>query len=616
MIIDLKETNTKKYSSENLIQINAKEKFSKLVNSLLVFDEELISKEFTRVHNTILINGKRGMGKTSFILSMQDNKEIKNLLCPLDIIDPTLIETKEHVFLNIITSIKDEVEKYIKEKKDASNDDTSIREWEKSLLKLAGGLSMLDGIGSDHLQDSMWDSPELILEKGLSNTKQGKDLEKKFHKFIEISLIILNKKAFFLILDDIDTSLEKGISVLETIRKYLTSNKILITMLGDINLYSILVRQLQWEKIDPKQILKEYEGKDKYISQIDHLEEQYLTKVLKPENRIDLDNLLELKDEINIIDSKKRQLKLEFFLNELIDNIYLIKDNSYKKYYFETILTQSTRSVIQIFKLYDGQKDFSKVLKDTFYTTLNKKLDRFNLLDLYKKEQFLNLLSIYILKNDISRDNHLKLIPDFIDDDNNITMMYLNALSNSILKESKNYLEYFIKIGYTLEQFTNLEIKDEKEIEVKKFIEHIALDSGESTSKISKRLLTTSKIKIKTPQTPILFGAMFISNDKLEKLSNKIYTPLILSKVNSSNTGSYHFISFFNFIGFVSDISSITDENDIERVLITHSQILEFNLYENNTFDGEGDQFDEKDYQVDLKDEISIWIKWVRVSWV
>ena len=43
-------------------------------------------------------------------------------------------------------------------------------------------------------------------------------------------------------------------------------------------------------------------------------------------------------------------------------------------------------------------------------------------------------------------------------------MLYLNAVTNKLFKESKNYLDYFIKIGYTLEQFINLEIKNEVEI--------------------------------------------------------------------------------------------------------------------------------------------------------
>lgn len=598
--IDLNETNTKSFNSGGLIQENAKSKFFDLINKLLLEipireDYKFSKNSFLRVHNTILINGKRGVGKTSFILSMMDALVDKLDICVLNIIDPTLIETKEHVFLNIITSIKDRVENYSMHAQNYHHDNNdSLREWKNSLKNLAGGLSILDGVGTNHLEDSMWDSPELILEKGLSNTKQGKDLEENFHKFIDESLKIIGSKAFFLVLDDIDTSLEKGISIMETLRKYLTSPKLIISILGDIDLYSILSRQLQWEKIDSKKILIQYEGKEKYIPQIEHLEEQYLIKILKPENRIDLDNLFDLKDNIKI--KNDNNITLNGYLDKVVEEIYLT-NNNYKKYYIETILTQSIRSVFQILKFYNNQKEqnsnFPNIIKHTFYTTLKKKLEDYKLLDIYKKEQYLNLLSIYIMKNNISRDNHLKLIPDFIDTDDNITMLYLNSVYNKLFKESKNYLDYFIKVGYTLEQFINLEINNE--VEIKNFIEHIAIDSGESSSKIAKRLLTTSKVNSFTHKNPILFGSIFINNDHLKRLNNVHNKTFIISKVNLSTNSGYNFISFFNLLGLIIDISSIDfqkyDElsniednikNELKKILMINSQIFEFDSFDKN----------------------------------
>jgi hypothetical protein len=70
-----------------------------------------------------------------------------------------------------------------------------------------------------------------------------------------------------IIFDDIDTSLDKGIIILEVLRKYLTTPKIIAVLLGDIELYSTLVRQMQWKKIDPNKVLQEYEfdkNKEKY----------------------------------------------------------------------------------------------------------------------------------------------------------------------------------------------------------------------------------------------------------------------------------------------------------------------------------------------------------------
>ena len=106
IIIDLNETHTKSFNSGGLIQINTKRKFFELIKKLIdeikeTKKDQYSKNSFPRAHNTILINGKRGVGKTSFILSMMDalsdkdsHPEIYKLnLCILDSIDPTLIET-------------------------------------------------------------------------------------------------------------------------------------------------------------------------------------------------------------------------------------------------------------------------------------------------------------------------------------------------------------------------------------------------------------------------------------------------------------------------------------------------------------------------------------------
>lgn len=107
----------------------------------------------------------------------------------------------------------------------------------------------LDGVGSDApLKDKMYEDAALVLEQGLSDAKQGTKLEEYLHGFIKKSLEILSKKAFLLVFDDIDTSSKEGRDILETLRKYLTSRQLITVMLGDIDLYSTLVRQLQWKR--------------------------------------------------------------------------------------------------------------------------------------------------------------------------------------------------------------------------------------------------------------------------------------------------------------------------------------------------------------------------------
>ncbi len=66
-------------------------------------DFDILSDIYVRQHDTILIDGERGAGKTTFILNMFN--EIKNYKIEnLAILDPTLIENKENILINIISS--------------------------------------------------------------------------------------------------------------------------------------------------------------------------------------------------------------------------------------------------------------------------------------------------------------------------------------------------------------------------------------------------------------------------------------------------------------------------------------------------------------------------------
>ncbi len=584
IIIDLNDTDTKSFNDVNFIQIDARDKFiEKVKNFIKKIDDSKNEQEFERFHNTILIQGKRGYGKTSFILSVKE--VFTPEICTLPIIDPTLIESKEHIFLNIVTHIKDKVEKKQKEQKNSKSDICKC--WKESLKNLANGINMLDGVGTNHLNQELWDSPELVLEQGLSNSKHGYKLEENFHKYIDESLKILEKKAFCIILDDIDTSLKEGRIILETLRKYLTSKKLIVVLLGDIELYSTIVRQLQWEKIDPNKTLKEYEfqhNKEKYISQVEHLEEQYLTKVLKPENRINLKTLLELfnlyshetnKFEIILINTKSEEISLNEFLYKMciesmgnlkINNIsdsaksigfsaskfanIIITSIHYIKNFKNILLSQPLRSILQILQAYDKYSvslEFVASIRNTFFTTLNKTLKNSNLLEIIDKNMLFNYLSIYLLRENMTTDNHLKLIPNFKNSDTNITLFYLSVLLNESIK-SKYYLTYFIKVGFVIEKYNNIENKTADELE--DFINHIGLDSDGETLKIAQRLLTVSD---KNNNNPIIFGGIVVSNDNLPKVYECQNISILLSSVSTSN-GKKYILSFFNLLGFLSDI--------------------------------------------------------------
>lgn len=211
---------------------------------------------YERFHNAITVSGPRGSGKSTFlrhvltclhspgkVANESQVAEIPEGLSVLRVIDPTLISSKEHVLIILISQIRDAISKT-----KASIHDDKYKIYEEALKDLAGGLCQIDGIGSSNYGDE-WEDQTYILEKGLQKAAEGRNLERNLNKFLDAALKALGKDAFVVTFDDIDTKFEKGWPVLETVRKYLTSPRWVILISGDIELYSRLIRSAQYKSL-------------------------------------------------------------------------------------------------------------------------------------------------------------------------------------------------------------------------------------------------------------------------------------------------------------------------------------------------------------------------------
>jgi len=564
----LNQGDTKSYDKDNVIQRHA---ITKTIELIKIFKEntqdQSISdnscfQETNRVHNTILVHGKRGAGKSTFAMNLMkqmcDNSSNISGVEVLGIIDPTLIESKEHIFLNIIGKIYAKIEK---KKKNSSN--SEFKEVKKSLHKLARGLSLLDGVGKNQLESDLWDSPELILEEGLSNAIKGSSLERDFHDFLEKSLKFLDdgKSTFFLVFDDIDTSADQGIKIMEVLRKYLSSEKLIVMLLGDIALYTTLVRQMQWRKFDPHKIIKDYEfGKereDDYRKQIDHLEDQYMVKILKPENRIELKSLDELQEEnknIQILGINEHT-SLKEIMKNINEDLLLVKESNSQRLMTKLILSQPTRSVIQVLQAYRQFKlakntssiDFTNMLKHTFYSSL-KELKKYELLEYLSEKSLLQKFSLFLLDSAVE---DISFTPNYNDDKKNLINLYLTSLYHSVLFKSDNnqYLSFFIKVGYVHEIFSRLENKDKN-----RFIQHTHIDREVSMVETAQRLLTTFDVGPRLHKNPMIYGSWHVGKSTFSNLKNDNALLLTMSSVYTSTSGTISFISFFNLLAIVSDL--------------------------------------------------------------
>ncbi|MEN5311173.1 hypothetical protein [Pseudomonas koreensis] len=309
------------------------------------------SLSYPRPHNAILVQGGRGSGKTTFLLNalqrLHDgtDKDIAGMASDLHVlpmIDPTLIETKEHIVIVILSMI----EAAIKDVADKNGQMHTARQ------SLSEGLGLLDGIGSSSAYGSEWEDADWVMSRGLHKAKKGRLFELKFGVYLETALDMLKKKAFVLAFDDVDTNFTHGHTILETIRKYLTSPRLVLLLSGDPDLYGRLLRRNIYSTFGNKVLEHDSDiiGGDK--QNLGHavleLEEQYLLKIVPPQNRIAMLPLggIMLGSKI-LVDPGKSQksMELAFWANEQIRKLLLEKEGQSQRF-FDFISMEHLRLVI------------------------------------------------------------------------------------------------------------------------------------------------------------------------------------------------------------------------------------------------------------------------------
>lgn len=405
-----------------------------------------------RHHNTISIFGGRGSGKTSFlhtVFSECAEKYAKQIEM-LKIVDPTLIETKGHVFLWIISLINEKVEARLKKEETnrLSSEYDRRKEWKDAVHQLARGLHSLENVGVG-MKNEHWHDDYFVVESGLAQVDGALNLEANFRKMVDMALSILDKKAFLIAFDDIDVDMEKGWPVMETIRKYLTTDKIIVLLSGNLKLYSLNVRKHQWEQL---QELQGWEKEKDFKIVVSEIEGQYLMKLLKAENRIFLHSI---QDNIR---SGKYLYKVkwdELEKEEMLTNVYKkalaelgIISRSQSNIYSNYLLSLSVRSQVHFLRGIDIITGGSYQVKnkvDSFMARMyaaNIDIDY-----AINNPQMMNIVTLkYLLTQNL--DLYL-LMPTVEDEDANGCVTGLSFLFAKKVKQNPFLIfDYFIRIGY------------------------------------------------------------------------------------------------------------------------------------------------------------------------
>lgn len=309
---------------------------------------------------THFIDGSRGAGKSTFLQSVRralnDDSDLRTKLAFIAVIDPSRIEQSEIILLVMLQRLSQRVEEVLKVMRSTEQEELRIR-WRKAFKSVAGGLSLFTQ-GYHPLNDL---DPELFLDWGMERTSDSTSLREKLHYLFETACKILGVKLLMFGFDDADTDATHAINLLECIRKYLDTPRLMVLVTGDMELYSLLVNQHFAKTVAGKrdaafELVRDSKPGDRsgqYLRMIDHLEEQYLLKLFPVNRRLQLQPLWNIakgneKCEAEFIDWGTKKIPVERLMRNIVQRGLRIKSEPDVTLYTEFLLKQPLRSALQI----------------------------------------------------------------------------------------------------------------------------------------------------------------------------------------------------------------------------------------------------------------------------
>lgn len=322
-----------------------------------------------RNHDAILIDGKRGTGKSSVLVNLEiylrsdiyknaagtDVVDVNKLLI-LKPVDPTLIENGDDLLLNVVVAALLR-NKEVNQKLDKN--ESQAERFYHQLQNLSNALKGIQTQGSQYGMDR--------LRAFMGNHGLGQEV----HKLFKEALILTDKELIILPIDDVDTSLEHAFTNIEVIRKYLASPYAIPLVSGDMALYGEVIWRNFHGRFQKDSYLEHDNDKAFALETIDRakrLSQEYQQKVLPLPRRINMPDVLDYlqKTEIKLISNNNKAISrslpdyhhwLEAILNQQVNGI----ENSYLR-----LPVKSVRELAQLINATQQQviKDFPSAIDD------------------------------------------------------------------------------------------------------------------------------------------------------------------------------------------------------------------------------------------------------------
>lgn len=598
--------------------------------------KDSMEDDFTVKHDTVSIFASRGAGKTTFLLSAQERiRKIYDRAVCLRTIDPSAIECKQHSFVNVLASIHEKVEEFLKKNNlkqyDFKNCDYEIQKgFNDCYKKLLKGLPVIEGVGKENIYDD-WDDDEFISIKGMEKAELSNNLNVLFHKYVRKALQLMDKDCFVVAFDDIDTNFQKGYQLLEVIRKYLTTPQVITILTGDLDLYGKLVRKATWQCFDKSFLKKETEYADRakreFSGMINQLENQYLVKILKPENRVHLKTIYEnINDErsrtFNIRFSNNTEMSIdkcyEYFLDKIGFSALNPKISNSLKQYLEGL---STRIQIRLFTLIDKSltedKDYeshiASEVMDIFWNDITQKTS--NGKALLHKDRFYVVEMLNFLLNAKALRTGYNFMPSTEDQVLNKALLAIGTQFNQQVKGSPYMIfDFWLRICYlqvTIEQLGEKRGESVKNNQdnIDGFLNFTRLNTNTDLTK--SICLSHAYCNHEFDKNPFiayksLSGTAILNNFIPEYKTNEDYLLSMLPLTGSMDENMYEtsFVSIYKLLAILRDILFHIEENeeDIDTLHLQLNKFVQYKFYiepiENNYPRSQANQRKNEDYEI------------------
>lgn len=328
--------------------------------------------------NVFFVDGTRGAGKTTFInsvvKSLNGNKADTSVSIKcLPTIDPTKLPRHEPILVTVTARLNKMVSDKLKECW-SSNDHKKHKEcWQNHLGKLKRGLHLL----TDKEYKPEYFSDALKLDAQLDYSIGGQDLAEIFDRLVECACEVLGCQAILISFDDIDTQFDTGWDVLESIRRFFNSQKLVVVATGDLRLYSQLIRGKQYENYS--KTLLEQEKESARLAErgymVEHLEQQYLLKLFPVQKRIQLKTMLQLvgekggaREEMIGVKTKPGMtnspaIKVRQAIEDAVRGGLNLRVGSDADMYVNELLKQPVRLLMQVLQDFYTKKDHATSVK-------------------------------------------------------------------------------------------------------------------------------------------------------------------------------------------------------------------------------------------------------------